>query len=138
MLGETFNGKWPSLFVKITELSNVIVRKSGGGFFSIVCSPETYSLLQCGHMDYEYSPRHVKGITYKGVLEGEWKVYTDIDMEPGKLLIGSSQSATALSFGEPKKYAVLVLANFIERDEKESVEEIIKALQSMKKWMSRA
>lgn len=126
-LGDTFAEKFESLYVKIVELSNVIVRKGFAGYFWLVCSPETFAVIQSGgKMQYEYAPRFVKSIVLRGLLEGEWRVYTDADMKPGQVLIGSSSSSVALDMdANPRRFATLTLANFIEKKEKEDVEEIL-------------
>ena len=133
--GDTFKGKYPSLYVKLVEISNVIVHKVGtGGYFWIACSNESFTALQEGKMQYEHAPRCMKGVWLRGLLEGEWRVYTDVDMKPGLFLIGSSPQIDGLIY-EPRRFGTLTLANFIEGRE-ENLDDIVAELSKRSKSAS--
>ena len=118
-LGETFKDKYGALHCKLVEVSNVIVAKSGSGFFFIICSPASFTTLEQGRFQYDYALFGSKGLVCRGLLEGQWRVFVDGSMEHGDFLIGSLPSAqgmfdqSRLDLTNSARYGALTVSNYI-------------------------
>jgi len=105
-LGKTFKEKFPSLYVKLIELTNVVVAKSGQGFFCIVVSPLVLNIIEeSGQLEYscDHFPIGYNEVYPVGVLSRRWRVYCDP-------LLGSTSKEEVVedskkeSFGFPESF----------------------------------
>lgn len=113
-LGDTIAEKYESLYVKVVELTNVIIRKGGSGYFWIVCGPELASVFESStrlvYLNIDYIPQGTKDIHLIGTIERKWRLYSDPLMVSDEILIGCGSHISS----EPKNFATLKVANFIE------------------------
>jgi len=92
-LGDTIKEKYESLYVKITELSNVIHRKTlRGGANWVICSPEIAAIFETATAGFAPAPSESftssLGVQYVGTVANRWRLYKDPLFPAGKLLMG--------------------------------------------------
>jgi hypothetical protein len=92
-VGDTIKERYESLFVKITELSNVIHRKTlRGGANWVVCSPEIAAIFETATAGFAPAPSESftssLGVQYVGTVANRWRLYKDPLFPAGKLLMG--------------------------------------------------
>jgi len=91
--GDTVKERYESLYVKITELSNVIHRKTlRGGANWVVCSPEIAAIFETATAGFAPAPSESftssLGVQYVGTVANRWRLYKDPLFPAGKLLLG--------------------------------------------------
>jgi len=92
-LGDTIKEKYESLYVKISEISNVIHRKTlRGGANFIVTSPEVSSIFETATAGYAPAPSETftssLGVQYVGTVNNRWRLYKDPLFPSNQLLMG--------------------------------------------------
>lgn len=92
-LGDTIKEKYEALYVKVTEISNIIHRKTlRGGANWLVTSPEVASIFETATAGFAPSPsssfESTLGIQYIGTINGRWKIYKDPLFPRGSVLMG--------------------------------------------------
>lgn len=124
-LGETIREKYESLFVKVCEITNVLIKKGAAGYFWVVCSPEVSSIFETATYGFypissdEYKEMYGPGgqipmgswtntLQYKGLIHQKWRLYTDPMLDSNRVLIGVNDKEE-----KPEHYARLSIANFI-------------------------
>ena len=91
--GDTIKERYESLYVKITELSNVIHRKTlRGGANWVICSPEIAAIFETATAGFAPAPSESftssLGVQYVGTVANRWRLYKDPLFPAGKLLMG--------------------------------------------------
>ena len=91
--GDTIKEKYESLYVKVTEISNVIHRKTlRGGANWVVCSPEVAAIFETATAGFAPAPSESftssLGVQYVGTVANRWRLYKDPLFPAGKLLMG--------------------------------------------------
>jgi hypothetical protein len=113
--GDTIREKYESFYVKITELTNVCIRKGANGLFWIVTSPEVGSMFAdgfgAGFNDCGLSqiPMGGKEVYYLGTINRKWRVYIDPLWEADELMVGANWESDI----DPKHVGVMKAVNFI-------------------------
>lgn len=117
-LGDTVKEKYESLYVKLVELTNVMVVKGAKGYFWIVAAPEIGSIFETATAgffpalcDGNYSqqvPLGVPDIYELGLVNRKWKLFVDPSLDNTTVLIG-----VGMENEDPKHYGVLKIANMI-------------------------
>jgi hypothetical protein len=92
-MGSNIKEKYESLYIKITEVSAVIHRKTlRGGANWIVTSPEVASIFETATAGYAPAPSDTftssLGIQYVGSVNNKWRLYKDPLFPSGQLLMG--------------------------------------------------
>jgi hypothetical protein len=92
-LGDTIKERYESLYIKISEVSAVIHRKTlRGGANWIVTSPEVASIFETATAGYAPSPSETfttgLGVQYVGTVNQKWRLYKDPLFPPGQILMG--------------------------------------------------
>jgi len=92
-MGDNIKEKYESLYIKITEVSAVIHRKTlRGGANWIVTSPEVASIFETATAGYAPAPSDTftssLGIQYVGSVNNKWRLYKDPLFPSGQLLMG--------------------------------------------------
>jgi hypothetical protein len=92
-LGDTIKEKYESLYVKVTELSNVIHRKTlRGGANWVICSPEIAAIFETATAGFAPAPSESftssLGVQYVGTVANRWRLYKDPLFPANKLLMG--------------------------------------------------
>jgi hypothetical protein len=92
-LGDTIKEKYESLYVKITEISAIVHRKTlRGGCNWIVTSPEIASIFETATAGFAPATSETftssLGIQYVGTITNKWRLYKDPLFPTGQLLMG--------------------------------------------------
>lgn len=92
-LGDTIKEKYESLYVKVTEVSTVIHRKTlRSGANWIVTSPEVAAIFETATAGFAPAPSETftssLGVQYVGSVNSKWRVYKDPLFPTGSLLMG--------------------------------------------------
>lgn len=92
-LGDTIKEKYESLFIKLTEISNVIHRKTlRGGANWLVMSPEVASIIECATAGFAPIPSDNftmgAGIQYVGAVAKKWQIFKDPLFQVNQILMG--------------------------------------------------
>jgi hypothetical protein len=92
-LGDNIKEKYESLFVKITEVSNVVHRKTLRGSANwIVTSPEIASIFETATAGFAPSSTESftssLGVQYVGSVNQKWKLYKDPNFQNNQILMG--------------------------------------------------
>ena len=92
MFGETLKDKFESLYVKIVELTNLLIVKGASGYFHIITSPYVAEWIQTSNA-FKWNKEHIqmgiKNPNTIGHLANRWKVIIDPNIEDDQLLIGT-------------------------------------------------
>lgn len=111
-LGDTISEKYESIYVKMVEVSNVMVRKGSKGYFWVCTSPEAMTLFECTLKlrtteSVDYFPMGVTDRQYMGTLDRRWRLYADPMFPQERILIGCGTTC------KPENLARISIANFI-------------------------
>lgn len=92
-LGDTLKEKYESLYVKVSEISAVIHRKTlRGGANWIVTSPEVASIFETATAGFAPNPSETftssLGVQYVGTVNSKWRLYKDPLFPVGQILLG--------------------------------------------------
>lgn len=94
-LGDTMREKYESLYVKIAELTSVIIRKGGKGRFWLMVPPEVVAVLETSisfgwnaDPSVDHMSMGTDTIMELGILARKWRVYVDPKMNYHQFLIG--------------------------------------------------
>lgn len=92
-LGDTVKEKYEALFVKVSQVSNLIHKKTlRSGANWIVCSPEVASIFETATAGFAPAPSESftssLGVQYVGTVSNRWKLYKDPQFPTNKLLMG--------------------------------------------------
>lgn len=92
-LGDTLKERYESLYVKIVETSNLIMKKTLRGQANwIVASPEVCSIFEVATAGFAPSQatefESALGIQYVGMVSNRWKLYKDPLFPTNKVLLG--------------------------------------------------
>lgn len=92
-LGDTVKEKYEALYIKCTEVSNVIHRKTLRGSANwIVTSPEVASIFETATAGYAPTPAEgftmSLGVQYVGSVNKKWTLYKDPQFPSNQLLMG--------------------------------------------------
>lgn len=127
-LGDTIKEKYESLYIRLLELSNVMVSKGAAGYFYIITSPEVASIFETATAGFAplsssaYArqtqywrngqlPMGVDmGIQEAGVINARWRLYKSSKMpaDPSQILVGAGPAK-----GPASHFGVIHIANFI-------------------------
>ncbi len=114
-LGDTIREKYESFYVKVVELSSILVAKGAAGVLWVVASPEVCSIFEvatagfipeCGYGNP--TPVGIKQIQYVGTVNGKFRLYKDATMQSNQLLMGVNDELEDWTH-----YGRLSIANFI-------------------------
>lgn len=88
--GDTFPEKYESVYVKLVEMTSVLIRKGLKGYFWVVCDSILGELFEkwliCGKGIF---PMGVSDIESRGILNKKWEVFVDPLLEYGHILVGA-------------------------------------------------
>lgn len=92
-LGDTIKEKYESLFVKVTEISNIVHKKTLRGAANwIITSPEVASIFETATAGFAPAPSEnftsSIGIQYVGSVNNRWRLYKDPAFPTNQLLLG--------------------------------------------------
>jgi Major capsid protein Gp23 len=92
-LGETIKEKYESLYVKVTEISNIIHRKTLRGSANwLVTSPEVASIFETATAGFAPAPSETftssLGVQYVGTVNNKWRLYKDPLFPTNQILMG--------------------------------------------------
>jgi len=92
-LGDNIKEKYESLYIKITEVTNVVHRKTlRGGANWLVCSPEVASIFETATAGYAPASSETftssLGIQYVGTVSQKWRLYKDPLFPSNQILMG--------------------------------------------------
>ena len=92
-LGDTIKEKYEALYVKVTEVSSIIHRKTlRSGANWIVTSPEVASIFETATAGFAPAPSETftssLGIQYVGSVSNKWRLYKDPLFPSSQLLMG--------------------------------------------------
>lgn len=92
-LGDTIKEKYESLYVKVSEISAVIHRKTlRAGANWIVTSPEVASMFETSVAGFAPAPSETftssLGVQYVGTVNTKWRLYKDPNFASNQLLMG--------------------------------------------------
>jgi hypothetical protein len=98
LCGCTLKERFASLYMKLTELSAVMIRKGASGYFWIVTSPEIASLIKNATASFNpcrlpeaQRPMGVKDyLDYLGILDRSWSVWSDPEWPTNTMLLGTN------------------------------------------------
>lgn len=121
-IGDTIRDKYDSLFIKIIEVTGVLLRKGATGFFWVVTSPEIFSIMDSATSDKTIEKNSVFGIhaeqesmglqegklTDMGVMSRRWRVLVTSEWPSNMILIGCGSKENG-----PNCYARISVCNFI-------------------------
>lgn len=124
-LGESIKEKYETLYYKVSELSNVLMKKGASGYFWIVCSPEVASIFETAtHGFYPLSSEEFESyygknkqvpmggwtdqLQYRGLIHSKWRLYVDPKLDMNRVLIGANDTK-----GDPLHYGRMSICNFI-------------------------
>jgi hypothetical protein len=116
ILGDTIKEKYESVYCKLVELTNVLIRKGAKGYFWIAASPEIISMFECCTAGFfptscnelGIMPMGLPVVTYHGSLSYKWRLYSDTMMERNTLIIGCNDEREG-----PNSYGKMTIHNFI-------------------------
>lgn len=124
-LGDTVREKYESLYCKINELTQTLIKKGAAGYFWIVVSPEIVSVFETS-LNYRpfdtdetnygnYGP--IDGVFPMGIRDGsviacgsvnkKWRLYKDSLLPTGMLIIGCNDVKE-----DRDHYAKMIICNF--------------------------
>lgn len=119
-LGDTIMEKYESLYVKMVEITNVLLAKGAIGYFWIATSPEIASIFEtatAGFNPMGSSHREMIGgiyplglpeVYYAGAINCKWRLYIDSQLDKNVAIIGCNDKR------EPNQhYAKLTVCNFV-------------------------
>jgi hypothetical protein len=115
-LGDTIREKYESLYIKVVEVTNVLIRKGASGLFWICASPEVASIFEVATMGFfptsqEQFELGTKKVYKLGVMQRRWSVYVDPSLETNQVLIGCGEHK--MHENDEKSYAAMSVANFV-------------------------
>lgn len=92
-IGESLKERYETLYIKVTEVSNVIHRKTLRGMANwIVTSPEVASIFETSVAGFAPAPSETftssLGIQYVGTVNQRWRLYKDALAPRNQLLMG--------------------------------------------------
>lgn len=85
-LGTSLSEKYDTLFVKILEVSSVLMTNGAKGFFWTLCTPEISTMMQVhptfryGRKRDDYRPMEIVNRSCIGVLDRRWRTYVGLEM----------------------------------------------------------
>lgn len=121
-IGNTIRDKYDSLFVKIVEVTSVLLRKGASGCFWLVMSPEIFSIMDAATSDKKIAKKGPFGLDAEqemmglqegilndmGVMSRRWRCLVTAEWPFNQLLIGCGSKENL-----PEHYARLIIANFV-------------------------
>lgn len=135
-LGDTIKEKYESLYVKVHELTVILLRKGAVGYFWICCSPEIASIFEtctagfypCSNEEYMQSkakmmqqfniegnykelgvaPLGIPELSYRGSINNRWRLYVNSQMPSNMALVGCNDKRE-----ENSHYGRMTIHNFI-------------------------
>jgi len=108
-LGDTMKEKYQSFYVKLVEVTNILVRKGGKGKFSLLASPSITAMFESGEDGLLFSQDQRswgKEITEIGVVNNRWRLYQVTTLNDSECVI-CDESLTA------EYSAVVTVSNFV-------------------------
>ena len=124
-LGDTIKEKYESLYCKVVELNNKLVKSGAKGYFWIVTSPEIASIFEtctwgynpigCREFEEKNAIKHIGGVVpqglayieYCGTLYSKWRLYKDSQLTE-QIIVGCNDVMQPYT-----NYACLTIENFI-------------------------
>lgn len=110
-LGDTLREKCESLYVKLVEVTNVLINKGASGYFWILMGAPAASMFESSYT-FDAAGALLEMGTKKiyplGVLNWRWRVYVDPLLSSDLILIGVGEEDQPL-----EHYGVITLQNFI-------------------------
>jgi hypothetical protein len=121
-IGNSIRDKYDSLFIKIVEVTSVLLRNGASGCFWLVMSPEIFSIMDAATADKKITKKGPFGLDVEqeamglqegvlndmGVMSRRWRVLVTAEWPNNQLLIGCGSKENL-----PKHYARLSIANFV-------------------------
>ena len=110
-LGDTLKEKSESLYVKLVEVTNVLIRKGTQGYFWVIMSPEPACIFETFYRVCENSDQIEMGsskIYHLGSCNRRWQVFVDPQLTPDVILLGVGRGERS-----DQEYGVITLRNFI-------------------------
>lgn len=118
-LGDTIKEKYESLYVKLVEVTNVLLAKGAKGYFWIATSPSIASIFEtatCGFWP-TYNERDKIGgvfpmglpqVSYIGAINSKWRLYADPTLKENQVIVGCNDTLEDYSH-----YARMVVTNWV-------------------------
>lgn len=124
--GNTVLEKYESLYVKLVEITNVLIRKSGGGCFWIMTSPELGSVLakNLTPSSMDLLPQGTESTIWIGTIERKWMLFTNSQFPTNRMLISRAYLPTA----DVLQSASVLIANFVEGDDDDGPIDLLRVL----------
>lgn len=120
--GSTIKEKHEGVYLKFVEMLSVLEAKGAKGQFWAIASPDLASIFE-PQTTAGFAPMLsdtfaiALGIKYVANVNNRWRMYSDPEMESGKVLFGVSEHYLPHSVFEEhedcRRYATLYIANFI-------------------------
>jgi hypothetical protein len=118
VLGQSLRERYETLYIKVHELTNVLVKNGAAGYFWVVCAPEVSSIFETSLSNFlsigseEFEKQIAMGnldkdLQYKGLVNLRWRLYTDSQMEANCLIVGVNDTLE-----KPEHYARLSIINY--------------------------
>jgi hypothetical protein len=76
-LGNTLHEKYESLYIKVVELTNVLIAKGAKGYFWVIMSPEVSSMFEATHLEWTTDQIEigVEEVIELGIINKRWRMY---------------------------------------------------------------
>jgi hypothetical protein len=116
-LGDTIREKYESLYIKLVEVTNVMIKKGAAGLFWVAVSPELGTVLEVATYNYyimkcdEQIELGTKKVYKQGIMQRKWTVYVDPSLEPSQMLVGCGEHK--LHENDGKNYARMTVTNLV-------------------------
>jgi len=115
-IGDTIRDKYDSLFIKIVEVTGVLLRNGATGFFWAVASPEIFSVMDAATCDKTITKKYpqkpmglIEGqLTDMGIMSRRWRLLVTAEWPTNNILIGCGSKKNL-----PQHYARLSICNFV-------------------------
>lgn len=110
-LGDTLKEKYESLYVRLVELTHVLIARGANGYFWLIMGQEPASIfdsvayLESNGEMIEMGSNKVYRL---GGLNRRWHIYVDPQMPPDQIIVGAGNRENPL-----QQYGLIKLQNFI-------------------------
>lgn len=121
-LGDTIKERYEALYVKMVELTNILVAKGAAGYFWICASPEIISIFETvaygfsptkqydseNTFDLGVNPIGIGGTVYIGSINRKWRLYKNAEMPVDMAIVGCNDELE-----DSSHYGVMEIINFV-------------------------
>lgn len=95
--------KYKNLHTRLTEITDVIVKQGGKGYFWLITSPQLSDIL--GTMKslfvsacVDQLPLGYPVVLHQGILDKRWRIYSDLALTNNKMLMGAGFSKKHVNY----------------------------------------